>query len=163
MRKVLSIILIFILASICLASCADSQSKNEYDETINQSIVLLKKCWEDVYQKRGTENHADEIFITNTRVVKIKESCGIERFQDIDYIVEFVVYSDYLGNGGKYYDNYDRFETAVVFCDGTIEIEEINPLDSYCNSRYDFSYPMVEDVIELGAQYNKTIHLNLSK
>ena len=160
-------ILIFILSIIMIVSCTGlfacslpSSNNTKYDGLMNSAISVLKKGWEDLYNERPLENRENKIKIVNSRIVKIKDDTNINEFKNIDKIIEFDIYSDYVGNQGIYLYNSGLCNNVIIYKDGTMEVGR-GVIIRYGSSRYDYSFPFISEVVELGSAYNKTITLNL--
>lgn len=98
--------------------------------------------------------------IKNTRVIEIGDT-DIELFKDIDYIVEFVLFTDYFGSA-PYYSSIGISDTVVVYSDGTMEVPNMNLLTAY-RSRYystDFS-DIIKKVYDCKDKYNCVEYLKI--
>ena len=162
MKKFIATLLLLVFCcSFCLA-CNSSEGK-EYDDLVNSSISEIKAYWEDLYNRNTSryENCKKEIIIKNTRIVIIKEETEIEEFREIKYIVEFVLFVDCFGSNGKYYLGIDLGNSVAIKKDNSFLSCELNMMKSYSSRYYDYSYPMIQEVIDLGAKYNQTIALTV--
>ncbi|MEG9430027.1 MAG: hypothetical protein VZQ61_03790 [Christensenellaceae bacterium] len=164
MKKVLIIIgLVFLIClSVVLGGACKSTSENKYDELVNKSIVEIKSFWENKYNETDSSNRKNDIFIVNTRLITIDKNTYIEEFREVEYIIEFTIYSDYLGTNGKYYRNIGRCDSVAVHKDKTILVCDQNLIYNYEIRHYDFTYPMIIDVVDFGAQYNQRIILDIN-
>ena len=100
--------------------------------------------------KVETDGHFE---IKNTRVVNIKEN-NTEEFKNIDYIVEFILYTDYYGSA-PYYQIVGIDDTVVVHKDGTMEVQRMNLINNYRAMHYsnDFS-DFIKSIDDYGDKYN---------
>ena len=156
-KKIL--VLLLIVGCVLLSSC---DKMEEYDAVICRAMDVLVDSWSEIYEK--TPDITDRYLeIKNTRVIKIKENPN-EKFaeifgdKEIDYIVEFILYSNYF-DSAPYYSNIGREDCVVFFSDGEIDMIQ-NPLNRYRNTTYnsDFS-DIIESIADLGPAYNHVFHL----
>jgi hypothetical protein len=121
------------------------------NDIVSKAVSVLKNHWEDLYEdsKVETDGHFE---IKNTRVVNIKEN-NTEEFKNIDYIVEFILYTDYFGSA-PYYQNVGIDDTVVVHKDGTMEVQR-NLINLYRSKYYsnDFS-DFIKSIDDYGDKYN---------
>ena len=147
MKKFFSLLLVICLV-FSLSSCGNDNSQKEL---VDDAIKELKSTWENIYD--NSKIKTDGYFaIKNTRVISIKEN-NTEEFENIDYIVEFVLYTDYSGSA-PYYKNVGIYDTVVVYKDGTMEVQR-NLINLY-RSKYfsnDFS-DFIKSIDDYGDKYN---------
>lgn len=158
MKKAALIILSFVLV-LCLTACDNNASS----KPVNDAIRELKAEWTDIYNSQLNGLECDGYFeIKNTRVVKIDKT-DIEIFSDIDYIIEFVLYTDYFASA-PYYSSDGGYDSVIVYKDGSMEISRSNLLRTY-RSRYfnsDFS-DIIKEVYDYGDKYNCVEHLKIKR
>ena len=145
MRKICSFLLV-----LCLFFTLSACGVNE-DDMVIKATNVLKNHWEDLYDDSIVKT--DGYFeIKNTRVINIKEN-NTEEFENIDYIVEFVLYTDYFGSA-PYYQNVGIDDTVVVHKDGTMEVQR-NLINLYRSKYYsnDFSN-FIKSIDDYGDKYN---------
>ena len=112
----------YLLLVLCLIFSLSACGTNEKN-IASKAVSVLKNHWEAVYDQPNLET--DGYFeIKNTRVINIKENTT-EEFKNIDYIVEFVLYTDYYGSA-PYYQIVGTDDTVVVYKDGTMEVQRKN-------------------------------------
>ncbi len=115
------------------------------DDRISKALKELEKQWSD-YQ------------ILNTRIITVKEN-RTEIFSDIDYIVEFVLFTDYYGStygdGTPYYSNAGVYDTVIVYKDGSAALHMQNPFHSYRARTYSSDFTqIIEKIEDFGNLYN---------
>ena len=95
-----------ITSSLLLVGC----DNNNNDTMIKEAVELITEYWEELYAE---DDIGDGYFeIKNTRVIYIKEN-DIEQFKDKKYIIEFIIYTDYMGTA-PYYSNVGMYSNVVV-------------------------------------------------
>ncbi|MBR2013005.1 MAG: hypothetical protein IJ995_02180 [Clostridia bacterium] len=147
MKKFLAIFLLFIL-SISLTACGNDAQEN----MINDAVEELKSEWEDIYDDSRVET--DGYFeIKNTRVIEIKRN-DIEEFEDVDYIIEFLLYTDYFGSS-PYYSYSGTSDSVIVYDNGDMEVSSTNLLRWYSTKHYTFDYSdIIKTVNDYGDNFN---------
>lgn len=145
MKKLYSLLLVLCLI-FSLSACGTDKN-----DIVSKAVSVLENHWEDLYEdsKVETDGHFE---IKNTRVVNIKEN-NTEEFKNIDYIVEFILYTDYFGSA-PYYQNVGIDDTVVVHKDGTMEVQR-NLINLYRSKYYsnDFS-DFIKSIDDYGDKYN---------
>lgn len=143
--KRISIILL-VLMLVGLSACS-----NNKNDMVSKAIDELKNHWEEMYDEANvdTDRHFE---IKNTRVINIKEN-DTDEFKNIDYIIEFVLYTDYFGSA-PYYQIVGIDDTVVVYKDGTMEVQR-NLINKYRAMHYsnDFS-DFIESIDDYSDKYN---------
>lgn len=135
----------------------------EEDKMVEEALQLVTDAWEEEYEER--EEYLDfdkKIIIKNTRIVKIKNNDS-ETFKDVDYVVEFSIFSDYFASA-PYYMSYYGPRFVMFYKNGKAEIYSGTGTDpfGYEGSRtYDFSFKhIVDEVVDLDDRYNQTIEFD---
>ena len=145
MKKLYSLLLVLCLI-FSLSACGTDKN-----DIVSKAVSVLENHWEDLYEdsKFETDGHFE---IKNTRVVNIKEN-NTEEFKNIDYMVEFILYTDYFGSA-PYYQNVGIDDTVVVHKDGTMEVQR-NLINLYRSKYYsnDFS-DFIKSIDDYGDKYN---------
>jgi len=149
------------LAALCLHLCSCVRREKvkplPHDELVESAREALCDEWADIYSKdRGCEEYVE---IINTRVVTINRGAGDvnEMFWGVKYLVEFELFTDYLGTA-PYYTNAGVYDCVIVYKDGSMEVMSQNPIDFY-RSRYyttDFS-DIIDEMVNLGSTYNTVL------
>lgn len=156
MRKALLIILC-VVSVFCSTAC----EKDSRKELVDDAVRELKSEWTDIYNRKlGNIEYNGYFEIKNTRVIEIGDT-DIELFKDIDYIVEFVLFTDYFGSA-PYYSSIGISDTVVVYSDGAMEVPNTNLLTAY-RSRYytvDFS-DIIKKVNDCKDKYNCVEYLKI--
>lgn len=156
MKKYGMILLMLLGLTVMLTACG-GKKKAESPE-VQKGIDALTAEWEEIYRD-GMYEGDKHLEIRNARVVYINPDTEIAEFQDVDYIVEFILFTDYFGSG-PYYENVGVYDSVKVYKDGTVSVEAINPLSVYRAINYitDFS-DIIESISDYGNAYNQTIQL----
>ncbi len=156
MKKYCIILLMLVGLMLILTACG-SKKKAESPE-VQKGIDALTAKWEELYSD-GLYEGDKHLEIRNTRVVQVNPDTAVAEFQDVDYIVEFILFTDYFGSG-PYYENVGVYDSVMVYKDGTVLVEARNPLSVYRGINYitDFS-DIIESISDYGDAYNQTIQL----
>ena len=148
MKKFYSLLLVLCLI-FSLSACSNDNSQKEL---VDDAIKELKSTWKDIYDEPNvkTDGHFE---IKNTRVIEIMKN-DIEEFEDVDYIIEFVLYTDYFG-AAPYYSYVGMSDSVIVYDNGDMEVSGINLLRAYSNKYYTHDYSdIIEAVNDYGDKYN---------
>ena len=150
MKKLALFLVVVLLTGLCLSGCG-----NPHEEMIEEAIEELEDYWANVYdEQEDYDMETDRYFkIVNTRVITLDKN-DYELLEDIEYIVDFVVYTDYFGSG--YYVTYTGPGTSVVvYRDGAMKAT-YDRIMRVCQNHYD--YGIAEEVIksidDYGDAYN---------
>lgn len=145
MKKLL-ILFICILISISLVSCAETYNEN----VVNKAIAALKDEWREQYEK---ETKNDGYFeIKNTRIIEIKDN-NVSAFDGIEYIIEFILYTDYYGSA-PYYSEASTMNTVLIYENGETEVSA-NIFRHYSAATYSYDYSdLIENIYDCGSKYN---------
>jgi hypothetical protein len=132
-------------------SCGEKVSKKHH-QIITRATECLKDFWKEKYKEEVYDTSDGHFEIKNTRVITIKDN-DIEHFQDVAYIIEYVLYTDYLGSG-PYYENIGLNNNVVVYKNDTMEVKS-DVIRRYRSTTYqtDFS-SFIEDIDDYCCQYN---------
>lgn len=140
----------------------DQNEQSEYDDLVESAIDSLKIKWIGLYKDCEDADGYLEIF--HTRVIDItpNESDTVfqemDRGMEIDYIIEFSLYSDYF-SAEPYYHNAAVYDTVLVYEDGTTSVAS-NFFRTYSNLTYSYDYSgFVEEIEDMGTSYNRVIDL----
>lgn len=158
------LVAIFALIAVifCLAACSSEQEESsaspKHHEMITDATKELKKYWEQEYQKMSGDITTDGYFeIKNTRVITLKENDS-DFFRDVSYIIEYELYTDYMGTA-PYYENCAIYNNVVVYKDGSMEVTS-NFIRTYRSKTYQTDYTdFIETIDDYCDQYNCTKHL----
>lgn len=168
----------FFLVLLCMAlmflsSGCQNNTVNPYLQTGNDLRVMsaidsLKESWKEIYKKYefNSDSKVEDkhLQIIHTNVINMKEDIELddqsweERFESIDYIVEFELLTNYF-NSSPYYYNVHTNDCVVVYRDGRTEVTN-SMLKKYSATTYLHDYsPMIESIEDLGSEYNQVIKL----
>lgn len=139
-----------------------SNEYGEYDKLVENASKALKSKWMDLYN--DSDNSDGYLAIYNTRVIDINPDetdaffQELDRGMEIDYIVEFSLYSDYF-SAAPYYFNTGTFDTVIVYEDGTTSVAS-NFFRIYSSKTYSYDFSgFIKSVYDMGAKYNCTFDL----
>lgn len=149
-------ILSWFLCVFVFAGCGTADDKQASDTRVADAITAITEQWNNEY----TENNIEDKYlkIVNTRIINIKEN-NTEAFKDIDYIVEFVLFSNYFG-AAPYYQNVGIYDSVVVYRDGSKEVPQRNRIDVYRAKSYssDFS-AFIKSIEDFNEEYNQIVEI----
>ncbi len=177
--RIAGILVCLLLATLCLTGCTKGQAEPGIDpahaEAVEQAIEVLKAHWEQSYAETSDFTNG-YLEIKNTRIIKIKDepttpdgdstnTTLISQFGNVEYVVEFMLYSDYFGSsafGDKpYYTNISLDDAVVIYKDGSAEVRRQTPFEIYRSRTYSLDYSgIIEDIADLGSAYNAVYNLN---
>jgi len=158
-------VLIFTVV-LLLTSCKQSSAPSE-DERILNAIDVLSEYWSNEYNElneRSQDKYKDKYLeIVNTRIINIKDeidsSKEAEFFQNIDYIVEFELVSNYY-NTSPYYFNAGINNCVVVLKDGTMSLEGHSPLNSFRAAAYETDFSsFTESIEDFHGEYDRVLEI----
>ncbi len=150
------ILIISLMFSLCLTSC-DSEKA-----LVEDAIEILEEHWEESYEEdlgiswSEPDGHFE---IKNTRVIKIKDNIkeddkAYQYFGDVEYVIEFVLFTDYLASA-PYYKDYGLSNSVLVYEDGDLEVSPHNLFDLYKNYTYSFDYSeIIDEIVDYGDKFN---------
>ncbi len=165
---ILMSVVIFVMG-VCLTiniisdKSSGTDNLNILDENVEIALTKLTQHWKETFsdEQINTDGHLE---ITNTRVVKIDFN-GNEKFAalfeddgEIEYIVEFDLYTDYFGTA-PYYQNIKYDDTVVIYKDGSAEVMR-NPLRYYSDNTYSYDYSqIIVNIDNYGGSFNQVFYL----
>ena len=160
MKKVCVLLLAAVIALLC-ASCsakvnfknAEKEPAENHDAVITKAIEELRDCWKEVYKESQvkTDGHFE---IKNTRMITVKDN-DLEIFDDIEYIIEFELYTDYRGSA-PYYENVGINNTVVVYKNGKMAVES-DLIRAYRSKTYQTDYSdFIQAIDDYHGYYNCT-------
>lgn len=168
--KVFAVVMIAVVVvlSIVLAVAvlpiedSDEDKLKEENKQIKTAIEMIEESWRDTYESMpATESIEREhiIEILHTRVINIKDN-DVERFENIDFVVEFVLYTDFYGSSPYYVTVPTRPSAVIFYKDGTKEVCEGNIITSYIATTGDYTLAeILESVEDYGTEYNQVIKM----
>ena len=154
LKKSFGFVLILITVfTIC--SCGNSKTaKTDSDKKVTSAINTLTEYWSSEYANKHIGDKYLEII--NTRIVNIKDTT-VEDFQDIDYVVEFSLLSNFIDAQPNYY--VDSFPASVIVRkDGTEVAMLKSPFNQYTAMKYTFDYSdIIESIENFHGQYDQVL------
>ena len=144
------------------------EQQAEYIEMVNEAISVLADTWNDAYWNEDYPEKEYIIDIRSTRIICIREDLTeeqIESLQGARYIIEFLLYDDYLsygeipgGQGIGYYTQSGVNNNVVVLADGSM-VCLAKVIDHYRARTFELDLrTVIEQVIDLHEQFNQVIH-----
>ena len=147
------IMLIVVSCVVCLSFLfgSDFSSPRSKDRDILTAINHLSETWQDFFTEHNRTGYLE---IKNTRKITIKHSNTTSYFQDVDYIIEFLIYTNYLGTA-PYYSYPHIYDTVVIYSNGSMEVLEYNPIVAYTSSTFSTDYSgFIYSIVDCGSLYN---------
>lgn len=120
-------------------------------------MAALQEAWEEKYRESPLKNRVDDIYIKNTRVIKVRGGRDFPLLNDAVCVVEFMILSDFFGSQGRYFQNAGILDTVIFYRDGHTEVPETNVFRVYTTQTYEDASSIVEGVTELDAQDNRKL------
>ncbi len=167
-RKILFVILGVILL-FSMVGCRNNTINQGTDQRVAAAIESLANKWKECYAELEEIQEApikdQHVQILHTRIVNIKEELDtadgeehLDIFEDIDYIVEFELLTNYLG-AAPYYMNVKWNDSVIVYRDGTVAVTN-NRFKHYSAITFsnDFSV-IIESIEDFGSEYNQVLNL----
>ena len=163
MKKCIAILALIVV--VLSAAACDKQDKEQsgtnqeelkHHEMVTEATEQLKKYWEQEFlETKYNDYNTDGYFeIKNTRVITMKDN-DIELFQDVAYIIEYELFTDYMGSA-PYYENIGIYNNVVVYKNGTMNVVS-NLIRQYRNQSYQLDYSgFIEAIDDYHGQYNCT-------
>jgi len=169
MKRILAILLMLLLCCTALAQTAGPEISEEQNALVLQAVEALKTYWTQDYQQfqPGIEGYLE---IKNTRLFAIKDAptggaleaadkMAQADFGGIEYIVEFMLLSDYFGTGPAYYVNACINDHVVFYADGTVAVTK-NLFNHFRAKSFSNDFTgIVEAAHDFGDTYNGTYYL----
>ena len=152
---VLALVVITLNIAACGKQEAEAAGTNKdipkHHEIVTEATSQLKDYWSQFYKEQDIET--DGYFeIKNTRVITIKEN-EIDLFSDVTHIIEYELYTDYMGTA-PYYENCGVNNNVVVYKNGTMDVVS-NLIRIYRNKTYQTDYSnFIETIDDYHGQYN---------
>ena len=164
--KIFKRLFLFMLCAVFISGLFGCKSKDEKmeDKRVTEAIEVLSEYWNKTYDEMGVEDKYLEII--NVKIVNIKDDIDPEQvdnrealFDDIDYIVEFDLLSNFY-NTTPYYSNIGMNNCVAVHKDGTMSAERYSPLLLLRTSAYitDFS-EIIESIEDFHGEYDQVLEI----
>lgn len=162
MAVIIAVMGIFIGVDISKDSTSSSASGTVQDDNVEIAISALKQHWRTIFaDAEETDGHFE---ITHTQVLTIdadrkSELASVyDKADDIKYIVQFDLHTDYYGTA-PYYPNIRYEDTVIIFKDGSTEI--IDLLKNYSARTYSYDYSdFLVKVEDYGSSFNQVFDLD---
>lgn len=171
-KAVLALTIICILIVTITAFASDTEDYNtgiaetdntgEYAEMVEDAINVLAETWNDIYSDEDFFPNPEYLLdIRNTRIICIKETLDekqAEYFGDVEYVIEFILFDEYIPTGVSGYYGYSGInDNVVVYKDGSMECTS-RFLNGYRSRTFDADFStFIDRVIDLREQYNQVI------
>ena len=170
--KKLALFLAFALILSCFAGCGEKEkspqevssdttaSQNSeipdwQDEAVKKAIIELKNAHK---KSVSPENQDDQYLeIKNTRLISIKEDAKDDYgvFDDVKYVIEFMLLTNYHGTSPYYSYTTDSY---AIYENETIKQHDAFILFRSMGYSSDFS-DIIDEIYDLGGAYNEVFHL----
>ena len=155
----LAMVLVMLLTVTACKSKKKKSTAPTQDETVVAAVETLEKYWIEFYKQEQYEGEDGYFEIKNTRKIEIKDTVtgadadvAAEMFGDVDYIVEFVLYTEYYPQ--SYVSQAPLSDRVIVYDDGRMEVGR-DLFKDYSARVYSFDYSgIVESVEDYGDKYN---------
>lgn len=136
----------------------ESAASAETDAMIAKAREALRNQWKEIYRQSREDRGMSVdgyLEVLRTSVIKVREN-DTDRFSDLDYVIEFGLYTDYLGLS-PLYENTALYDSVMVYRDGSMEVSTASWMKSvralcYPKSLSDLEF--IESVENLGGRYN---------
>ena len=153
--KKITLLIAMLMLTVALSSCGGTPGR-EYVKEVEAAIAAVKDEWRGYNRDLGFEPYLE---IKNTRIVFVEEDAG-EHFDNYDYVVEFVLFTNYYGSA-PYYDNIGLNDSVVVYTDGSIEVQDKNPFVLYRSRTFDSEFSgIIKNIVDLSSSYNQVIKID---
>jgi len=146
------------------AGDTETPEENSY---IEKAIELVKDGWEKEYDRKDEldrENDYDTdaehyVEILHTRIVYLKDN-DIEPFENVDFVVEFILYTDPYGSSPYYVNTWEQC-SVNFYKDGSAELVDGNKITDYLLTTADMELSKIlKDVVDFGTKYNRVLELD---
>lgn len=161
-----------VIIAIVVAIVSGTGKKNtdkDINAAVENSITALKETWTVVY------NDIDDLVVSKTfdtgapedrkleirgvRVIDVNPE-GNENYKDVEYVVEFTLYSNRYRTA-PYYIPEDIYNSVLVYSDGRCEVKLRNVFKTMADDfRNDTVVKLVEKVYDFDSEYDQVLDLN---
>lgn len=163
------IVLVLCIVAALIFGPDNGFGNRKNNEAIKIATVALKETWIKVYNDISSAAEGDvftpenlddrKIEIKGVRLIKVNEN-NIESYKDVEYIVEYVLYSNRYRTS-PYYVREDIYDTVLVYKDGRAEVAFNNILKSYADMfELESVSKLVGEITYYDDEYDKIIDLN---
>ena len=161
MKKILSLItcIVFVFS---LTSCKRITKVMESKKIINEAIEVLTEKWQDVYENSALDDDYKDKYvkIINTRIIYLEDDAEDkhEVFEDVDYIVEFELMTNYF-NSSPYYENIGMNDCVIFKKNGEVEVGT-NIIKKYRSVTFNFDLSdIIQSIEDLEGKYNQVLDI----
>ena len=167
MKRLFAMALVALFCGTLVVGCSETSEKEpatKEEAMIEEAVDMVKDYWEDFYSecsdswsKDGEDFFNDDWYleIKNTRVVELGDT-DKEGYENMEYVIEFVTYSNFYGIAPYYSYIPFRGSEVIVFEDGHMEMGA-NTINVYC-ANHGEALPMTT-VRDYGTKFNAVYHL----
>ena len=148
-------LLLALVMLITVTACG--KKEDETDSAIVAAVETLEKHWTELYRQTQYAGVDGYFEIKNTRKIEIRDTVSVndtakDMFDGVDYIVEFVVFTEYYPQA--YVSQAPLNSHVIVYDDGRVEVGG-DLLTDYSRRTYSFDYSgIVESVEDYDDKYN---------
>lgn len=134
-------------------------ASGERDDMIEDAVEVLQDYWADAYDEFEGNGNVERYFeIKNTRVFTLTRA-GYEELKNVEYVVDFLLYTDCYGMDEYYTDAWvspaGKGGAVAVYRNGDMKVVLNNFIPSACSDASGFNYgEAVKSVDDYGDQYN---------
>jgi hypothetical protein len=121
-------------------------------QSVEAAIDLLTATWTAEYAKGNPSTTNAYLEIKNTRLIELKDDLADE-FEDIDYLVEFLLYSDYF-HTAPYYMNATVFDTVTCSDSGACTVPQRNPFLVWQPRTFGRPADLIASIRDFGPEFN---------
>lgn len=164
MKKIAHALTVFILCFGLAACDGDKKSSDnqQYREEVSLALAELKREWTEIYKKSiESEIIVDGYLeINNTRVISMRPTAAAKlKYDDLRYIVEFTIFTDYFGSS-PYYVITEYYNTIAISNDGKAQVMERNLIRDYQQRTFQYDFPgFIESIHDFNDEYNISMKL----
>ena len=124
-RKWLALFLALVLLVTATACGSKKTGEITKDKEIVAAVEVLENKWREVYQEELYKDSSGYFEIKNTRKIEIQDTVSVndtakETIDTVDYIVEFVLFTEYYGYG--HVSQAPLSTRVIVYDDGRMEV-----------------------------------------
>lgn len=168
MKRIAQLFLVVCILLVSFCACnyqfdqeTDKEMPSKWQtQMVETAIEKITETWKTQYEKDKLTTDP-VVLITNTRIIKIDSETAVKEFQNVEYMVEFLLYTDYFGSS-PYYSNVNIYDSVVFYRDDSVEVPYQNILNVYGNKVYRYRYDgIVQRVYDLGGYYDQEIKIKL--
>ena len=145
MKKRVLIIIVLMCLCFSIIGCGTEDKTDEHDEMIKKAVEAVIDAWQEEYAKDRYTGTDSTVQIKNTRLLILKENTD-PYYQEIAFVVDFVIFSDMYGTA-PYYIDAGYLNNVVVYKDGTMEVTN-NYVLQVARRTYNFDLSNILDEVK---------------